>query len=66
MPNVYEPYVHRVGRTARAGKVGRSISLVGEHERRLLKEIYNKNASNTLKIRVIAPGISVSNITQLF
>lgn len=56
MPNAYEPYVHRVGRTARAGKVGRSISLVGESERKLLKEIFKQNKSNALKIRAIAPG----------
>jgi superfamily II DNA/RNA helicase len=27
LPNNYKSYVHRVGRTARAGKQGRSISL---------------------------------------
>lgn len=58
MPNDLKAYVHRVGRTARAGKVGRSISLVGEHERKLLKEIFKQNKSNTLKIRVISPGLS--------
>lgn len=56
MPASYEPYVHRVGRTARAGKVGRSISLVGEEERKLLKEIFKQNKENTLKIRAIASG----------
>jgi ATP-dependent RNA helicase DDX27 len=56
MPNSYDFYVHRVGRTARAGKVGRSISLVGEEERKLFKEIFKKNKSGALKIRTIAPG----------
>ncbi|KAK7208109.1 P-loop containing nucleoside triphosphate hydrolase protein [Myxozyma melibiosi] len=30
MPKSHEIYLHRVGRTARAGRTGRSISLVGE------------------------------------
>ncbi|QLL33520.1 hypothetical protein HG536_0E04310 [Torulaspora globosa] len=30
MPKNYEIYLHRVGRTARAGREGRSVSLVGE------------------------------------
>lgn len=30
MPKNYEVYLHRVGRTARAGRDGRSVSLVGE------------------------------------
>nr|KAF6329811.1 DEAD-box helicase 27 [Myotis myotis] len=37
MPNTIKHYVHRVGRTARAGKAGRSVSLVGEEERKILK-----------------------------
>lgn len=39
-----------------AGKVGRSISLVGEEERKLFKEIFKKNKSSALKIRNIAAG----------
>ena len=39
LPNNYKSYVHRVGRTARAGKQGRSVSLVGESEWKILKTI---------------------------
>lgn len=39
MPNVPEQYVHRIGRTARAGKDGTSISLVAEDELYYLREI---------------------------
>ncbi|KAK2857837.1 hypothetical protein Q7C36_005756 [Tachysurus vachellii] len=52
MPNTVKHYVHRVGRTARAGKVGRSVSLVGETERKMLKEIVRK-AKTPVKARVI-------------
>ncbi|NP_001002869.1 probable ATP-dependent RNA helicase DDX27 [Danio rerio] len=52
MPNTVKHYVHRVGRTARAGKVGRSVSLVGETERKMLKEIVKK-AKFPVKARVI-------------
>ncbi|XP_051986120.1 probable ATP-dependent RNA helicase DDX27 [Xyrauchen texanus] len=52
MPNTVKHYVHRVGRTARAGKIGRSVSLVGETERKMLKEIVKK-AKTAVKARVI-------------
>ncbi|ULU09718.1 hypothetical protein L3Y34_014239 [Caenorhabditis briggsae] len=57
MPKSIKQYIHRVGRTARAGKAGRSISLVGEEERKLLKEIVNSNADRTLKQRLVAPEV---------
>ena len=38
MPNVAEQYVHRIGRTARAGREGRAISLVAEDELYYLRE----------------------------
>ncbi len=39
MPNVAEQYVHRIGRTARAGADGISISFVAPDERPYLKDI---------------------------
>ncbi|HYG28461.1 MAG TPA: DEAD/DEAH box helicase [Caulobacteraceae bacterium] len=39
LPNVPEAYVHRIGRTARAGAGGIAISLVGDDERTLLRDI---------------------------
>ena len=39
LPNVPESYVHRIGRTARAGKSGIAISLCGEPELGLLRDI---------------------------
>ncbi len=39
LPNVPEAYVHRIGRTARAGASGQAISLVDVNERGLLRDI---------------------------
>ncbi|HWA62422.1 MAG TPA: DEAD/DEAH box helicase, partial [Caulobacteraceae bacterium] len=39
LPNVPEAYVHRIGRTARAGADGVAISLVSDDERNLLRDI---------------------------
>jgi ATP-dependent RNA helicase RhlE len=39
LPNVPEDYVHRIGRTARAGGTGSAVSLVGSDEMPLLRDI---------------------------
>jgi ATP-dependent RNA helicase RhlE len=39
LPNVPEDYVHRIGRTARAGGTGCAVSLVSPDENSLLKDI---------------------------
>ncbi|HEX6637779.1 MAG TPA: DEAD/DEAH box helicase [Steroidobacteraceae bacterium] len=39
LPNVPEDYVHRIGRTARAGSTGAAVSLVSPDELSLLKDI---------------------------
>jgi ATP-dependent RNA helicase RhlE len=39
LPNVPEDYVHRIGRTGRAGATGEAVSLVCVDERDLLKDI---------------------------
>ncbi|RAN32258.1 hypothetical protein HY3_02730 [Hyphomonas pacifica] len=39
MPNLPESYVHRIGRTARAGRSGIALSFVGNDERAYLRDI---------------------------
>ena len=39
LPNVPEDYVHRIGRTGRAGSSGEAVSLVAAGERSLLRDI---------------------------
>jgi ATP-dependent RNA helicase DDX27 len=56
MPPSFKQYIHRVGRTARAGRKGRSITLVGEQDRKMLKEVV-KRARAPVKSRIIPAGV---------
>ncbi|KFD56370.1 hypothetical protein M513_02825, partial [Trichuris suis] len=52
LPFSFKQYLHRVGRTARAGRSGRAVSLVTEEDRKVLKEVV-KHSKTTIKQRVI-------------
>ncbi|KRZ42832.1 putative ATP-dependent RNA helicase DDX27 [Trichinella pseudospiralis] len=52
MPHVFKLYVHRVGRTARAGRSGCAVSLVSEDDRKLVKEIA-KHCPTSIKRRIL-------------
>jgi ATP-dependent RNA helicase DDX27 len=43
MPGEMNQYVHRVGRTARKGRAGRAVSLIGEANRELMKEVIKQS-----------------------
>jgi ATP-dependent RNA helicase RhlE len=58
LPNVAEDYVHRIGRTGRAGMEGEAISLVGHDERPFLRDI-EKLIKRSLE-RVVIPGFEAS------
>jgi len=53
LPNVPEDYVHRIGRTGRAGATGEAVSLVCVDEHEMLKDI-EKLIKQTLPREVIA------------
>ena len=57
MPSTFEEYLHRVARNARAGKTGRSVSIVGEADLKIVKEIA-ECARNPIESRT--PSISPS------
>ncbi|THV04926.1 DEAD-domain-containing protein [Dendrothele bispora CBS 962.96] len=60
MPGQLAQYLHRVGRTARAGAKGRSVTLVGEADRKMLKAAI-KHASSEDQVRHrIIPSEAVS------
>ena len=44
LPNVSEDYVHRIGRTGRAGAEGEAVSLVCVDENKLLNDIERPSA----------------------
>ncbi|PKI85388.1 RNA helicase [Malassezia vespertilionis] len=57
MPAQLEQYLHRVGRTARAGRQGRSVTLVGEGDRRLLKAVLKRTQLEQVKHRLLPPDM---------
>jgi len=57
MPRSHAQYIHRVGRTARAGKGGCACSFVSEDDRPLLKEIIEKAAGGQVTQRKIPPSL---------
>ncbi|OBZ78997.1 ATP-dependent RNA helicase DRS1 [Grifola frondosa] len=58
MPGQLAQYLHRVGRTARAGKKGRSVTLVGEADRKILKAaIKHSSGEDQVRHRLIPPEV---------
>ena len=57
LPNVAEDYVHRIGRTARAGQEGHAVSLVCVDELKLLRDIEKLLGNDIEKIHL--PGYEV-------
>ena len=55
LPDDYETYIHRSGRTGRAGKVGISIAIIHGRETRKLKEIEKKHGI-TFKKELVPNG----------
>jgi ATP-dependent RNA helicase RhlE len=57
IPNVPEQYVHRIGRTARAGAAGIAVSFVAEDERAYLRDI-EKLTRQKLDVLDLPPGFA--------
>ncbi len=65
MPGQIELYLHRVGRTARASTKGRSISLVGEPDRKMLKAVMKRSDAEKVKHRILNPDSLKSMMERL-
>lgn len=63
MPSQLAQYTHRVGRTARAGRKGRSITLVGEADRKMLKAVVKQSPEDQIRHRIIPTG-AVSEMAE--
>ncbi|KDQ63735.1 hypothetical protein JAAARDRAFT_120352 [Jaapia argillacea MUCL 33604] len=61
MPGQLAQYLHRVGRTARAGKKGRSVTLVGEVDRKMLKAAIKHGAGEDKVRHRVIPSEAVSH-----
>jgi len=61
LPNVPEDYVHRIGRTGRAGAVGEAVSLVCIDEHELLRAIekFTKSTIKKVDIEAFRPDPSI-------
>ncbi|TFG59249.1 MAG: ATP-dependent RNA helicase RhlE, partial [Nitrospirales bacterium] len=57
LPNIPEDYVHRIGRTARAGQQGHAVSLVCVDELKLLRDIEKLLGKDIGKINL--PGYDI-------
>mmetsp|Transcript_21764 Transcript_21764/g.52623 ORF Transcript_21764/g.52623 Transcript_21764/m.52623 type:complete len:941 (+) Transcript_21764:72-2894(+) len=80
MPSQVETYVHRIGRTARAGRGGKSCTLIGEGRRYLMKEVIKdaeeknqkqkKSSSNSqptglIRSRTIPPAVVAHFVAKI-
>jgi ATP-dependent RNA helicase RhlE len=57
LPNVPEDYVHRIGRTGRAGSTGQAVSLVCVDEHKLLRDI-ERLLKREIEVKAV-PGFEV-------
>ncbi|KAF9456194.1 DEAD-domain-containing protein [Collybia nuda] len=66
MPGQLPQYLHRVGRTARAGTNGRSVTLVGEADRKMLRAAIKHSArEDQVRHRTIPTEIVSKWVTRL-
>lgn len=63
IPSSYDDYIHRIGRTGRAGSIGKSLLFVESREHRLLKNIKRKINHNILEVQY--PTSNVLEIHRL-
>jgi ATP-dependent RNA helicase DeaD len=66
IPNDPESYVHRIGRTARAGRTGKAISFVTPRETRMLREIEHFTGQRLTAMKVPSRADVAARRTSLF
>ncbi len=62
MPSQVESYVHRIGRTARAGRGGKACTLIGEGRRPLMKAVIKDAEQKRLVLQKKARGNTQKSI----
>jgi ATP-dependent RNA helicase DeaD len=66
IPNDPEAYVHRVGRTARAGRAGQAILFITPREERMMREIERFTGQKLAAAKVPSPGDVAARRRRLF
>ncbi len=61
IPSIPEEYVHRIGRTARAGKEGTAISFVSEKEEPKFEEV-ERLIGQRVELRALPDGLEISEL----
>lgn len=67
LPSTFETYLHRVGRTARAGRTGTSITLVGDtnQERQIVKSAIQSSNSSSEKQKILGRQVDWDEIASI-
>lgn len=67
MPKNFEVYLHRVGRTARAGREGKSISFVGESssDRAIVKDAIKSAETSTMKSKTVGREVNWKEVEDI-
>jgi len=66
LPRLPSDYVHRCGRTARAGRGGRSLALVGQHEVALVHSIESVTGRRMEPLEGVNEEAAMKGITRVF
>mmetsp|Transcript_17066 Transcript_17066/g.55809 ORF Transcript_17066/g.55809 Transcript_17066/m.55809 type:complete len:746 (-) Transcript_17066:63-2300(-) len=64
-PQSLATYLHRIGRTARAGATGRSVTLMEESDRALLKQVVKRSGRNAINMRTVSTQVTAQWKTKL-
>ncbi|KAF3312818.1 nucleolar DEAD-box protein required for synthesis of 60S ribosomal subunit [Orbilia oligospora] len=62
LPQSHEIYTHRVGRTARAGRSGRAITLAAEADRKIVKKAIKAGQENG---KVVSRTLDISKVDEM-
>lgn len=67
MPKTYEIYLHRVGRTARAGREGRSVTFVGEssQDRSIVRSAIRSVEENAESGKALSRNVDWTQVEQV-